>query len=143
MHNNYFGITVISFDLSGGRGFFIVFSSTSCSSHLKIFFPLQSVFQTDDLYPFDSEDTSAEMQLPQSPDLQRHGVSLTLSLNPGYEYKVLTHSVSELRELSVSMDRIEIHNLKDFFTFSSVLSPHMKVFNRFIRTMSSQIKNKL
>lgn len=106
---------------------------------------MQAVSQMDDLFPINSEDSTTQIQLPRSRDLQGHGVTLTLSLDPDYEYKVLTHTADELRELSPITSRMEYNNLSVFENMVEFeVSDHLEVemFHQYIQMLASHRTNK-
>ncbi len=85
---------------------------------------MQSVTEEDDLYPLEgSEDWTTPLQHPQSLELQRHGVSLVLSSNTAYEYEIPSHTAQELRDLSTTMNRMEIKDFNISFVNSMEADP--------------------
>ena len=85
--------------------------------------------ERDDLSPLEGpEDWITPVQHPQSLQLQKKGVFLSLSLDPKYEYSIPTHTAQELRELSQVTDRIEFLGMLNFNFVSSVKEEELEAF---------------
>lgn len=92
----------------------------------------------DDLFPLEGpEDWTTPIQRPQSAELQKCGVSLVLSQETQYEYKITTHSAKELRDLSRTTNRMEIRDKGDFTSVSSMETDFMQTF---LQQMSASSK---
>ena len=67
---------------------------------------MQSVTELDDLSPNDPEDNITPVQFPKSPELERHGITLSLSDSSDYEYEIPDYTAEQLREFSVTTNRM-------------------------------------
>lgn len=85
--------------------------------------------ENDDLSPLEGpEDWITPIQHPQSLQLQKEGVFLSLSLDPMYELTIPTHTAQELRNLSQTTDRIEFSGITSYDFVSSVKKKELEAF---------------
>ena len=77
---------------------------------------MQSVTELDDLTPHDPEDNVTPVQFPKSPELERSGITLRLSDSSDYEYEIPDYTAEQLRELSVTTNRMEYTSEKFIFS---------------------------
>ena len=101
-----------------------------CAAHL------QSVSERDDLFPLEgSEDWTTPIQHPKSPELQSQGVSLHLSQHKTHEIEIPTHTVEELRELSIKMSRMEFFSRSNY---NFVSSDDVLAFQTFLQQLAAK-----
>lgn len=84
---------------------------------------LQSLMDTDDIYPAISEEEALSCpppHPPRSPALTH--IPLHPSQSRGYEYECRTHTAEELRDLCTNLCRMEFHGEGDFFFYDNVIS---------------------
>ena len=100
--------------------------------------------ESDDLSPLEGpEDWITPLQHPQSLQLQKEGVLLSLSLDPRYELSIPTHTAQELRNLSQVTDRIEFSGLSSYDFVSSVKKKELEAFLAQAPELELELSSKL